>query len=66
MKDKTRRYETGKMFIDLAKYFATAIGAGSIASGKFDWRVVITGLVMTILSWSIGFVTIPEDDKETK
>ena len=64
MKDKTRRFETGKMLLDLAKFSATVMVIGSLASGKMDWRIAVLGLIMAGIFWAIGFLTIPEDKVE--
>ena len=65
MKDKTRRYETGKMLIDLAKYFATVTSAASLANSQVNWKAIFSGLVMATCSWAVGFLIIP-NDKEDK
>lgn len=61
MTNRTRRYETGKMLMDLAKYFATVTGVGSLANERMNWKVAVVGLAMSLVSWVIGVLTIPKD-----
>ncbi|HBH97564.1 MAG TPA: hypothetical protein DDX89_07260 [Candidatus Omnitrophica bacterium] len=64
MANRTRRYETGKMLMDVAKYFATVTGVGSLASPAVNWVLVVLGLMMAFVCWGLGFIAIPQDVKE--
>ena len=64
MRDRTRRYEAGKMLMDLAKYFATGVGISGLTSQRINWIMVMTGCVMALINWMIGFWTIPDDKEE--
>ena len=67
MKDKSRRTETGKMLLDVSKYFATVTGIGTIATSQpTNWRILIIGIAMALISWFIGVNAIPEDEEEKK
>ena len=66
-KNKTRRYESGKILMDIAKYFATVAGVGSLASGRLNWALGLITIFMSLGAWAIGFFAIPGDDgKEDK
>ena len=67
MENRTRRSSIGNMLIDVAKYLITAIGIGGLVSEKVDWRMVLTGLSMALVTGIIGFwVLTPDDEEELK
>ena len=62
MKDRMRRLESGKMLLDVSKYFSTVTGVGSLAGGSVNWRLAVVGLFMAFVAWVVGFFMIPKDE----
>ena len=59
MKHEDRRKEAGKMFIDIAKYIVTVGVIGGIVSEKMPVGAAIAIFVVAVISFIIGFFTIP-------
>lgn len=59
MRYDLKRLELGRMFIDVAKYIATIIVVGSLFSEKVNLRVVVIGIILSLVVGIIGFLTIP-------
>lgn len=65
MTNRTRRAAIGNMLIDVAKYLLTAVAIGGLVSERVDWRMVIMGLLMALVTGAIGFGVIPSDEEAT-
>ena len=65
MKHENRRKEAGKMFIDVAKYIVTVGVIGNIISEETSISTSIAIFIVAIISFIIGFYTIPprKDEK---
>ncbi|MEK6681828.1 MAG: DUF6722 family protein [Nitrospirota bacterium] len=59
MKHEERRKESGKMFIDIAKYIVTVGIIGNFLSEKMPLGAAIAIFTVAIISFIIGFYTIP-------
>lgn len=59
MKHEERRKEAGKMFIDVSKYIVTVGIIGNIVSEKMSIAAAISIFTVAIISFIIGFYTIP-------
>jgi hypothetical protein len=59
MKHEDRRREAGKMFIDIAKYIVTVGIVGGMLSERMTIFMAIAIFVVAIVSFIIGFYTIP-------
>jgi len=59
MKHEDRRREAGKMFIDVAKYSVTVGIIGGILAEKMPISAAIAIFIVAIISFVIGFYTIP-------
>lgn len=59
MKHEDRRREAGKMFIDVAKYIVTVGIIGGILTEKMTVIAAIAIFIVAIISFVIGFYTIP-------
>ena len=59
MKHEDRRKEAGKMFIDVAKYIVTVGIIGNILSEKMSIAAATAIFTVAIISFIIGFYTIP-------
>lgn len=59
MRDRTRRIETGRMSLDVAKYVLTIVGVGGLFSGQFQVGAIIGGIVLGVVLIAIGFAIIP-------
>jgi hypothetical protein len=62
MKDQ-RRYELGKMFLDITKYLATVGLIGSIVGGKMSLISILGMIVVILISGLVGFLTIPKEKR---
>jgi hypothetical protein len=55
------------MLMDLAKYFATITGGGSLAAGeRLNWWLALAGFGMAAFCWAVGVITIPKDKEEDR
>jgi len=59
MKHEDRRKEAGKMFVDIAKYIVTVGIIGNILSEKMSIPAAVAIFTVAIISFIIGFYTIP-------
>lgn len=59
MRHEDRRKEAGKMFIDISKYIITVGIIGGIAFEKMSVMMAIAIFMVAIVSFIIGFYTIP-------
>jgi len=64
MRHEDRRKEAGKMFIDIAKYIVTVGIIGGILTEKMSVVVAIAIFIVAIISFIIGFYTIPPKKEE--
>ena len=64
MKHHDRRKEAGRMFIDIAKYIVTVGIIGGIAFERMNTTMATAIFVVAIISFVIGFYTIPPKKEE--
>lgn len=65
MRHEGRRKEAGKMFIDVAKYIVTVGIIGNILSAKMSIIAAVAIFSVAIISFVIGFYTIPPKKERT-
>ncbi len=59
MKHEDRRKEAGRMFIDISKYIITVGVIGNIVSEKVSALAAVSIFTVAIISFVMGFYTIP-------
>ena len=64
MANRTRRTAIGNLLIDVAKYLLTAVGVGGLVSERVVWRMVVLGLLASLIIGILGFWVIPPDPEE--
>ena len=62
MRDRTRRTELGKMFIDVAKYVLTIVVIGGLVAEQVHAGSIVLGLVFSTSTAAIGFLVIPPEE----
>jgi hypothetical protein len=60
--NRQRRYEAGKIFLDLSKYLATTVAIGGFFNKDVaDWITILMGSLVAFALFFIGIKTIPPD-----
>lgn len=65
MKHEDRRKEAGKMFIDVAKYIVTVGIIGNLLSEKMSVIAATAIFSVAIISFIIGYYTIPPNKEKS-
>ncbi len=64
MRDRTRRLELGKMFMDVAKYVLTIVVIGGLVYKQLSIFVALLGLLLAAAASGVGFRIIPPEEKK--